>query len=308
MTLQAVEARLPERAVAFEPPGDLLQRKRSELVQAFAADALLFHKLREAQYTKVLRDGGAALLEVAGERVDRRRPGAKAVEDRPTRRVGDGLEDVGVGSRSGHGGVVESVAIRLRTIARCDGYRGSELPTELFVRAGLRTQLDTLSRDRCQAGARPQAREASFLASAARVQRARGRRASERSRERADPATSSSPCAFARAGRSDLCTFLPVPRALSFGSGVEACTFLRIWRRSVHFPSDLASKKTFVHQKANSGLAHAQFAYYLPRLYDVVFIPSPSTIAAARRSRRVSVRPGREHRYVRLAYLRRAHA
>jgi hypothetical protein len=57
---------LPERSIAFEPPGHLLKRERAQLVKSLSTDALLSNEVREPEHAKVLRDRGTALLEVIG--------------------------------------------------------------------------------------------------------------------------------------------------------------------------------------------------------------------------------------------------
>jgi hypothetical protein len=103
VALESIQVHLPKRAIAFEPARDLLQSERSELIEPLPTCALLGHELREAKDAQVLRYGGPTLLEVGRQCVHRRGTRAKAIEDRPARRVRDGVEDVGVRSGSGHG-------------------------------------------------------------------------------------------------------------------------------------------------------------------------------------------------------------
>src|SRR5438128_238049 len=58
VTLQLAQAGEPERAVALDPAGDLLHRRRLQFVETLAADAVFLDQPRLPQRLQVLGNGG----------------------------------------------------------------------------------------------------------------------------------------------------------------------------------------------------------------------------------------------------------
>jgi len=93
---------MPEGPIALEPTCRSAQGLRAERVETLSSGALLGHEVSLAQDAKVLGNGGSRLREVRRERAHGGGTRAEAVEERPPRGIGDGSEDVGVGSCSRH--------------------------------------------------------------------------------------------------------------------------------------------------------------------------------------------------------------
>jgi hypothetical protein len=105
VALEARQPVAPEHIVFLGPLRNLAQRAGRELVDPLSpvrAPAPFAHESRIAQHAQVARHGGTRHLERRGKLHHRRIPGAELVEDRPPRRIGDGEEGIGVGSRTGH--------------------------------------------------------------------------------------------------------------------------------------------------------------------------------------------------------------
>ena len=102
--MKALEAVVPEPLVARDPVAHGAELIGDEVVAAFAAVALLGEKTGIEQDAEMLRDRGAAHLEVAGDGIDRTIGAREEVEHVTPRRVADGGEDVGLTiGRDDHG-------------------------------------------------------------------------------------------------------------------------------------------------------------------------------------------------------------
>ena len=99
-----MEAVIPEALVLSEPVADGGQLFGEEAVATFSAVALFGDQAGIEEDAKVLGDGGAGHLEVAGDRVDGAVFFAQQVEDVAARGVGDGGEDVGLALGGGEHG------------------------------------------------------------------------------------------------------------------------------------------------------------------------------------------------------------
>src|SRR5690242_16737918 len=94
MLFEAEEVEGPEPAVVLEPAVEFAQGLRVEAVDPVAAIAGFANQVGLMKHAEMFGDSRAADVEAAGDFIDSQAVGvAKAVEDRPARRVGYGLVD-----------------------------------------------------------------------------------------------------------------------------------------------------------------------------------------------------------------------
>ncbi len=92
ITVETLEALLPEAAIALRPVGDLLERTRLEPAGPPLRLATACDKAGALQHLEVLGDGGKAHLEGRGQFRDRGLARGQASQDRAPGGIGEGGE------------------------------------------------------------------------------------------------------------------------------------------------------------------------------------------------------------------------
>jgi len=92
ITLESIEARFPDVAIALRPLRNFFQRAGVNPARPPLRLSSSRNQAGAFEHAEVLRDGWHAHVERLGQLCDRAFPGGKTREDRSARRIGEGCE------------------------------------------------------------------------------------------------------------------------------------------------------------------------------------------------------------------------